>query len=349
VLSLKVLILNIGDEKMANINDVAREARVSITTVSRVLNNSYPVNEKTRKKVKDAIEKLNYKPNAIARGLVNKKTNTIGIIVPTITNAFFPEVVKGIADQCKEKGYNIILSNSESNKIEEKKAIENFLERQVDGIIIIDPSIETIPAEFYSEINEKVPIVIVNKYFENDEIAFVFNNERDGAYEAARYLIDMGHRDILFVTGSTGYASRVKTEGFVQALKDSNIIVKKENILQSDFTSERTYKLFKDNIAYIRKYTAVFCANDLMAIGAIKALKSEGYKVPEDFSVIGFDDISICSMFEPEITTVSQNIYTLGEVSGKTILDLLEHKKVNTKQKLSTKLIIRESCKKLEG
>lgn len=339
---------------MANINDVANEAGVSITTVSRYLNNSYPVNENTKKAIEKAIKKLKYKPNAIARGLINKKTNTVGVIVPLITNMFFPEVVKGIADQCKEKDYSIILANSENNIEEEQKMVENFMERQVDGIVIIDPKIEKIPPSYYREINSHLPLVIVNKYFNDDEITFVYNDENNGAYQAAEYLMDLGHRKILFISGpQKSYPSQVKIEGFNRALQERRSIrnndIEGVNIALSEYTSDTTYNFIKENIDDIKRYSAIFCANDLMAFGVIKALKSEGYEVPRDFSVIGFDDISFSSLYEPSITTMSQKIYRLGEISGKAIIKLIEKEEVARVQILDTELIVRDSCMKLKG
>jgi Transcriptional regulators len=338
---------------MANINDVANEAGVSITTVSRYLNNSYPVSENSKRAIQKAIKKLNYKPNAIARGLINKKTNTVGIVVPSITKMFFPEVVKGIADQCKGKGYSIILANSESNPKEEKKMVENFLERQVDGIVIIDPKIESIPSDYYRKINDTLPLLIVNKYFLDDEITFVYNDENNGAYKATEYLIELGHRKILFLCGPPkSYPSRMKIAGFNRALKDKgeilNCNIEGNYIALNDYTSENTYKYIKENMNDIKRYSALFCASDLMAFGVIKALKSEGYEVPRDFSVMGFDDISFSSLYEPSVTTMSQKIYRLGEISGNVMIRLIQKEEVARVQVLDTELVIRDSCMKLK-
>ncbi len=337
---------------MSNINDVAREAKVSITTVSRYLNDSYPVKEKTRKTIEAAIKKLNFKPNAIARGLVNKKTDTIGIIVPFITNLFFSEVIEGIANQCKLKGYNIIIANSEGKGAEEKKIIENYIARQVDGIVIVTPNIESLPVSYYEEINGTVPLLIVNKHFQNDRIAFVYNNEEDGAFKATEYLMSLGHRNILFISGArNSYSSMVKIEGFNKALKAGKLIegdAAEGDVLESNYTSESTFDLVKKNMDRIKKYSAIFCANDIMAIGAIKAIRSEGFLVPKDFSVIGYDNISIGALYEPGITTVSQNIGSLGETSGRTILGLVEKKEVPRIQVLATELVTRDSCAELK-
>ena len=330
--------------KKISIKDVAKEAGVSITTVSRVLNNSYPVNEQTKQKVLEMVEKLNFQPNAIARGLVSKRTHTIGISVPYITNMFFPEVVQGIADQLKRIDYSLILSHTQGNGDEEMKVIQNFLNRQVDGIIIIDPFIESVPLDFYHEIHAQVPTVIVNKYFPSDELVFVINDEKQGAYEGTDYLLRLGHRKLVFISGFDGYASNVKREGFLQALVDQRIADDDYLILEGDFTSEGTYRLLKKEMKRIKNYSAIFCANDLMAIGAIKALRSQGYQVPQDFSVLGFDNIGISSLFIPGITTVSQNIYDLGRVSGQTIIKLLDQKKVPAQHVLKTSLVLRESC-----
>ncbi len=337
---------------MSNINDVAKEAGVSITTVSRYLNNSYPVNVNTKKVIQDAIDKLNYKPNAIARGLVRKKTNTVGVIVPYITNIFFPEVVRGISDQCNAKGYDIILINSNSDGFEEKKAVENFLARQVDGIVIIAPKIEKLPASFYRKLNKTLPLVLVNKYFNDKDIVFIYNDEKEGAFKATEYLLDLGHKNILFVSGSkNSYSSEVKIKGFNKALKDRGLLQKKnpeDSILISNYTSEDAFSLIKSNMELVKRHSAIFCANDLMAIGVIKALRSEGYEVPRDFSVMGFDDISISALYEPGISTVSQNITSLGRISGDAIIKLISKEEVVKNQVMNTGLIIRDSCSRIK-
>ncbi len=337
---------------MSNINDVAKEAGVSITTVSRYLNNSYPVNVNTKKVIQDAIDKLNYKPNAIARGLVRKKTNTVGVIVPYITNIFFPEVVRGISDQCNAKGYDIILINSNSDGFEEKKAVENFLARQVDGIVIIAPKIEKLPASFYRKLNKTLPLVLVNKYFNDKDIVFIYNDEKEGAFKATEYLLDLGHKNILFVSGSkNSYSSEVKIKGFNKALKDRGLLQNKNsegNILISNYTSEDAFSLIKSNMELVKRHSAIFCANDLMAIGVIKALRSEGYEVPRDFSVMGFDDISISALYEPGISTVSQNITSLGKISGDAIIKLISKEEVVKNQVMNTGLIIRDSCSRIK-
>ncbi len=337
---------------MSNINDVAKEAGVSITTVSRYLNNSYPVNVNTKKVIQDAIDKLNYKPNAIARGLVRKKTNTVGVIVPYITNIFFPEVVRGISDQCNAKGYDIILINSNSDGFEEKKAVENFLARQVDGIVIIAPKIEKLPASFYRKLNKTLPLVLVNKYFNDKDIVFIYNDEKEGAFKATEYLLDLGHKNILFVSGSkNSYSSEVKIKGFNKALKGRGLLQKEnpeDSILISNYTSEDAFSLIKSNMELVKRHSAIFCANDLMAIGVIKALRSEGYEVPRDFSVMGFDDISISALYEPGISTVSQNITSLGKISGDAIIKLISKEEVVKNQVMNTGLIIRDSCSRIK-
>ncbi|TCL61481.1 LacI family transcriptional regulator [Hydrogenispora ethanolica] len=334
--------------KKISIKDVAKAAGVSITTVSRVLNNSYPVNEQTKQKVLETVDKLNFQPNAIARGLVSKKTHTIGISVPYITNMFFTEVVQGIADQLKRIGYSLILSHTQGDGDEEMKVIQNFLNRQVDGIIIMDPFIESVSPEFYREIHAQIPTVIVNKYFSSDELVFVINDEEQGAYEGTDYLLRLGHRKLVFVSGFDGYASNVKRAGFMKALAHHRIPDEDYLILEGDFTSEGTYRLLRKELKRLKNYSAIFCANDLMAIGAMKALRSQGYQVPQDFSVLGFDNIGISSLFIPGITTVSQNIYDLGRVSGQTIIKLLEGKKVPSRHVLKTSLVIRESCQEVK-
>jgi LacI family transcriptional regulator len=335
------------------IQDVAKEAGVSITTVSRVINNNYPVKEETRKRIEKAIQKLDYRPNVLARGLIHNKTDTIGVIVPSITNLFFPSVVKGIENVLREKEYTIYLCDTDDKEEEETRYIKSLLTRQVDGIIAIDPRTKNIESGFYEKIGKEVPLVCINGYNKGINCNFVLNDQETGTIEAVEYLINLGHRDIAFVRGHKSYSYDLKEKVYKEVLKKYGCN-EKEQIIDigagnRNDTMEMTMKKIKPILEKSKYPTAFFCCNDLMALGVVNACKKVGLHVPDDVSVIGFDNIVISSLIEPKITTVDQNMYALGENAAKVLIENIEKKNINTQKIiLNTKLIVRESCKSVE-
>ncbi len=336
----------------STIEDVAREAGVSITTVSRVINNNYPVKESTRKKVEKAIKKLNFIPNSLARGLIKKKTFTIGVIVPSITNLFFPEVVKGIERTIRQEEYTVFLCDTKGNARDEKHHVEKFKERQVDGIIIIDPTNENIKNGYFEEVTNEIPLVIVNGYHRGIRCNFVLTDEEMGTIEALNYLLGLGHRKIAFLRGGESYSYDLKEEIYKQVMNQNNIEMIEDNILKIPAgNSLETVDLAKDIVMDRFKKenvpTAIFCCNDWMAIGAINVAKQLGLNVPNDVSVIGFDNVIVSQISEPKLTTVDQNMFKLGESAAQLLLELINGKNEKDTLKkimIETKLIKRDSC-----
>ena len=262
--------------------DVAKEAGVSSATVSRVMNGNYPVKEETRKKVQQAIEKLNYIPNMQARELTKKQSATIGVIVPSINNMFFPEVVNGIEKQLKEYDYSFILSCTTGDSNEEKRCINNFLSRNVAGIIVIDPSTENIEDKFYDKISSSVPVVFVNGYGNVKNVSSVSNDEAEGALMAFDYLIENGRKNILFVRGVGSYSYDIKEKVYIDKMNsidafDEDNIVNIGSGNGAD-TVDNTERILKEVLS-IRKADAVFCCNDLMACGVLNACNSLNIKM----------------------------------------------------------------------
>lgn len=332
------------------IQNVAKEAGVSITTVSRVINNNYPVKEETRKKVEKAIKKLNFRPNVLARGLIHNKTDTIGVIVPSITNLFFPTVVKGIESVLREQGYSIYLCDTDDKEEEEISYVRSLLARQVDGIIVIDPRTKNIKSGFYEETAKEVPLVCINGYNKGISCNFVLNDEETGAAHAMEYLIGLGHRDIAFVRGEKSYSYDLKEKVYREIMEkyknNENEKIINIGAGNTDETMELTMEKIKKTFENPSHPTAFFACNDLMALGVINACKKVGLDVPNDISVMGFDNIVISSLVEPKITTVDQNMYALGENAAHILIKNINKKDMNTqKVVLEAKLIIRDSCK----
>lgn len=332
------------------IQDVAKEAGVSITTVSRVMNNNYPVSRDTREKVEKAVKKLNFNPSYLARSLIIKKTEVIGIVVPSITNMFFTTVVKGIQQICKSLGYTTLLSDSEGDGQEEMNCVKKLLSRQVDGIIIIDPNTDNMVNDYYQGIAEAIPLVFVNGCNEGLQYNFVLNDQKTGAVQALEFLIELGHRDIAFIRGHQSYSYDIKEEVYREIMKKNCFDVKDNyiinigegnNVETADNTMKVIYSMFREE----HNITAFFACNDLMAVGALNACKKAGIKVPEEVSIVGFDNIMLSELSEPKLTTVDQNMLELGRKAADMLIDMIEHERSHSKKLvLNTRLVIRGSC-----
>ncbi len=331
-----------------NIHLVAEKAGVSPATVSRVINNNYPVSEETRKRVESVIKSLNYNPNALARGLVSKKTNSVGVLVPNISNLFFPSVVMALETVLSNKGYSIYLCNTNHNCKDEIKYIQQFVSRQVDGLIIVDPSKELMLKGFLEELDPKKPLVCINGYNEHINLNFVLSDQQNGAYEAIRHLLDMGHKRIGFIRGHKSYSYDIKENVYYELIKQYKLDFA-EIINIGDGNNHDNI----DSMAEILKEfitttspTALFSCNDLMAIAAINACKWLNKSVPNDISIIGFDNIIISSVVEPKLTTVDINMSELGKTAALMLLELMEGRSAVQKRViLGSRLIIRDSCK----
>ena len=331
----------------STINDVASRAGVSITTVSRVLNNNYPVKKETREKIEEAIKALNYTPNIMARSLITKKTSVIGVVVPGITNLFFPTIVESVEKRLKVDGYSISLCNTGGDTEEEHKVVSSMLNRQVDGIIAIDPSQMYLDNGFYEEINSKVPTIIVNGILDTKGNHICYNEEI-GTLEAFNYLYNLGHKKIAFIRGEKSYSYDLKEKIYnrfinERKLKYSKVVnLGKGNTLEVvDGSQDILNKLFCDKDVP----TAVFACNDLMAVATMNAAVKNGLNVPKDISIIGFDNTIISSITNPKITSVDLNIKDIGKKAAEGILQIVNSKSGSFNNIVyDTKLVIKESC-----
>ena len=332
------------------IADVAKYAGVSITTVSRVINNNYPVKEETRQKVEEAIQALNFKPNYLARSLIGKSTHTIGVIVPSITNLFFPVVVKGIEKVCSQKAFSLFLCDTDGKEESERIQMQNLLEKQVDGVLVIDPRYENIENGFYEKSAKKIPLVLINGYHRGIRCNFVLNDQEMGALQALEYLIKLGHRDIAFLRAKNSYSYDIKEQIYYETLQKHQIPIKEENILVIESgngleTVELAIQAVQKRLEQKEIPTAIFACNDWMGVGVMQAAKKMGIAIPKDLSVIGYDNIVISEISEPKLTTVDQNMYSLGKASAKLLLDIIKHPTQGfQKIILDTNLIVRDSC-----
>ncbi|WP_281944235.1 MULTISPECIES: catabolite control protein A [Paenibacillus] len=305
------------------IYDVAREAGVSMATVSRVVNNNPNVKPQTRKKVFEAIERLGYRPNAVARGLASKKTTTVGVVIPDISNSIFSEVARGIEDIANMYHYNIILSNADKKKEKEIRVINTLLEKQVDGLLFMGGAITEEHIQAFK--TSSVPVVLCATADEQRTIPSVDIDHEKAAFDAVNVLLENGHRDIAMISGTlqdpaNGYA---RYQGYKKALEAANIPVREELVRIGNYRYESGLEVTKYFLELDNRPTAIFAATDEMAIGAIHTLQDNGLKVPEDMSVISVDNIRMASMVRPLLTTVAQPMYDIGAVAMRLLTKLM--------------------------
>ena len=311
-------------KKQATIVDVAKKAGVSVATVSRVVNGNYPVKQDTKERVKEAISSLNYVPNVQARELNTRKSSTIGVVVPGLHNMFFAEVIDGIEDAVRQDGFSFLLNCAKNDPMQEMNAINALVARNVSGIIVISPNTKNISERFYEELVARVPLVFINGYHRIKGVSYVGNDEKLGSQIALEYLSGLGHKDIMFVRGANSDSYDIKEEAYRQFMEENGSL-REEYILNIGEgngveTVDSAMNALQGLIPRL-KPTAICCCNDLMAVGALNACKRLGLSVPQDISIMGYDNISLSRLVEPKITTMDQNMFQLGSNAAKLLIE----------------------------
>lgn len=315
------------------IYDVAREANVSMATVSRVVNGNPNVKPATRKKVKEVIDRLGYRPNAVARGLASKKTTTVGVIIPDISNMIFAELARGIEDIATMYKYNIILSNSDQNKDKELHLLNTMLGKQVDGIVFMSGNITE---EHVSEFEKSpVPIVLAGSIVNTDQIPSVNIDYEQAAYDAVSLFVEKGHKDIGIVIGPLHEPinKEEKLKGYQRALQEAGLEYREEFVFEGDYTYDSGIDAFGKMLELDNKPTAIYVGSDEMAIGVIQGATDEGFNIPNDFEVISSDNTKLALMVRPQLTTIVQPLYDIGAVSMRLLTKLMNKEEV-TEQKV---------------
>ncbi len=310
------------------IYDVAREASVSMATVSRVVNGNPNVKPVTRKKVMDVIDRLGYRPNAVARGLASKKTTTVGLIIPDISNIFFAELVRGIEDIATMYKYNIILSNSDENTEKELHLLNTMLGKQVDGLIFMGSNITK---DHITEFKKSpVPIVLAGSIEDSGEkMPSVNIDYEQAAYDSVNFFISNGHTKIALIIGNREeLISLKKLAGYKKALEEKNIPFKEEYIVEGDFSYDSGIEAANRLSELDEKPTAVLVGADEMAVGVVNAIQDNGFKVPNDLEVISFDNTKLTLMVRPQVTTVVQPLYDIGAVAMRLLTKLMNKEEV---------------------
>lgn len=330
--------------------DVAREANVSVATVSRVVNNIPLVNEETRERVLAAIKRTGYKPNAIARSLKIQRTNTIGIMIPDITNPYYTEIVRGAEDVCGIYHYNIILTNTDFDPDKERKALNVLIEKQCDGIIYVGKDLSE---EMQKELIDASSEVVLSCVPDNSGfLSGVLINNELAAYELATEILKMGHRKFLlfFDEVEEGYIYQERKKGFLKAFAEWNIEFDDSRVLEAKLSLSGGYHMMEEAINSGVDFTCVFCFNDQTALGAIRYAEEQGKKIPEDISVCGFNNFWIAEWTRPQITTVAQPMYDIGAISTRMLIKMCEKEDQTIKNVLVPhEVLIRGSVAPIKG
>ncbi|MEJ6950438.1 LacI family DNA-binding transcriptional regulator [Natronospora cellulosivora (SeqCode)] len=327
---------------MATIRDVAEKAGVSIATVSRVLNKQSAVKPSTKVKVEKAIKDLNYQPNYLGRNLRRAETKLILVVLQNISNPFYAKVVKGIEDIGHKNNYNIMICNTDSDPTRERSYLELLLNKLVDGVILMAPEIE---AEELDQISKNFPLVQCCEYKEGTQAPHISIDNLAAGYTAISHLIKLGHNRIGMISASNRLLSAIQREkGYKKALLDAGIEFDTDLIKYGSYGFNGGLRAAKELLNMDKSPTAIFTISDITAIGAIKAIKEKGLKVPDDIAVIGFDNTSIASMYDPQLTTIAQPRYDLGRISMEILLDIINNEDVSSKEVyLEHELVIRKS------
>ncbi len=327
---------------IANIKDVAKEANVSVATVSRVLNKTCHVSPDIAETVQEVAKKLGYSPNLLGKNLRKKQTGVVFVLLSTLTNSHCAKVVSGIAAEAEQKNYHILVCATGDDPEREKVYLDLVKNRMADGMIVLN---STLSSEEIAELSETVTMVQVSEYTEVENVPYVSIDNRVAAEEATTRLIQNGKRNILFVgVDNELSSSKLRLEGYRAALKKHGIEYDDKLVIFSNYGYRNTMREVDQYISSGNRFDAIFAISDRMAAGAMKALGRHGLKIPEDVEVIGFDNTDIAYMIEPGLTTVSQPQREMGKVAMK-----LLHKKIKGQSAksvvLAHKIIVRESAK----
>ncbi|NOK64314.1 MAG: DNA-binding transcriptional regulator, LacI/PurR family [Chloroflexi bacterium AL-W] len=325
----------------ATIDDVAQRARVSISTVSRVLNNRDRVHPETRERILRAMRELQYQPSAMARGLANQRTHTLGFIIPTISDPFFIEIVRGVEDAASSAGYSLLVA-SQAQITEHPRYTQLLNQRRVDGVVLV--AIEVQRRDIEAVLQSGIPIVLIQQDIGAGIPTFIADNY-GGACQMTEHLLRCGHRRIAYISGSNHTPDNgERLRGVRDTLTAHGLRLPANRIAQGNYLRGSGYEAMMQLLKQTELPDAVFAANDQMASDALIALQENGLRVPDDVAVVGFDDVPLASYVTPALTTVHQPAYELGLQAAQCVLQALE-KPMNTEHVvLPTHLVVRKSC-----
>lgn len=327
-------------KKNITIQDIADRARVSISTVSRVLNDTAPVADETRERVLSIIAELGYKPNLFARGLAGGQSRTIGVLTQLIGSPFYDVILRGILKGIDGSGYSPLFADGGWDAKKDMIALNMFVDRQVDGLILLNGHA---PDELLIEIANEIPMIIVGRMIPALKEQCLPFDDFEAAHEATQYLIDTGHRRIAHITGLLNHEDALeRREGYLTALKEAGIEPNLDLVIEGDFTEPSGVMAVEMLLMRGHIFSAIFAANDQMAYGAMLALHRRGLRVPEDVSIVGFDDQTPSAYLIPPLTSIHRPPLEIGETAGRALVDLMQGRSISL-PKIQSTLKIRES------
>jgi LacI family transcriptional regulator len=329
-----------GDARMATIKDIAKIAGVSISTVSYALNNDTKVSKKTKEKILNAARELNYQKNGIASDLKRNSTRTIALIVTDLAGPYYAELVKGVQEVTLSKGYDLLACSSLGG--ESSTAVKFLTEKRVDGAIVLAHNVSE--EIIVQSARATFPIILLDRKADSEYVVSIEVDNEAGSYLAAQYLIQQGHRNIAYISGlAISELHFMRIHGYERALQEHGVEDKSRLHQFGTFNRENGYSMTKMLIAEGNLPSAIMYANDEMAIGGMVAFKEHGIKVPEEVSVIGFDDIELAQYVRPALTTIMQPKYERGALAAHLIFQILEGQEIQTYYKLPTQFVLRDS------
>ena len=331
---------------MATIREVANLAGVAPITASRVINDSGYASEDVRKRVKQAAEQLNYVPNFLAKSLKSKRTQTLALVITDITNPFWTTVARGVEDAASKKGYNVIFCNTDESASKQSGYLKTLIQKQVDGILLVPAQSEDNPIEFLRQQN--VQVVMLDRKLPNVQVDVVRCDSQGGAYQLVKLLIRLGHRRIAFLSGPIGVSSAEdRMAGYNLALKDAGLEINDQLVFSGEYSVDSGYQRTKRLLSMSPRPTAMFASNNFIAIGALKALRDAHVVVPDEMSVVGFDDLPLSIVVDPFLTVADQPAYEMGRLATQRLLEHLDGEVVDKVQEilLPVSIIERKSTK----
>jgi DNA-binding LacI/PurR family transcriptional regulator len=328
--------------KPASIKDIARTANVSHSTVSRALRNSPLVSRETTERIKAIALQSGYRVSAVARSLATSKTRTIGVVVTSVRDPFVDEVVTGIENMAINHGYSVLLASCNAEAVREAKVVQSFEERRVDGIIVMDSRVGSLYAAHLAKM--KIPIVLINKFRLGEFIYSVAIDNLTASRDATSHLIQLGHTRIAYIGDRDGFQSDTdRFGGYRQALEHADLPFQPHLVAHGDGKPEGGEEAMEQLLKLPERPTGVFCFNDMSALGALRALRVHNLRVPEDISVVGFDDLFFAPYTQPPLTTVRQPKEHMGRLATEIVLKLLDGTSCEYNVEVQGELVIRES------
>ncbi|MBK9489583.1 MAG: LacI family DNA-binding transcriptional regulator [Haliscomenobacter sp.] len=330
-----------------SIKDIARMLNISVATVSRALHDRYDVNPETKRKVLELAEKLNYRPNSHAIGLLTKRTHTIGLVVPEIDNQFFSEIINGLENVAYEQGYNVMIFQSQNIYEREVKIIDQLIGARVDGVAISIGS----STEDFRHLNMlkelDIPLAMFDRAHDKVYGHKIINDNFDGGYKAGAFLIKSGRQRLAHIAGpATLKLSLLRLQGFKAALRDAQLELRPEYLVHTTFRMEDSYQTALNLLRLLPRPDAIFAVSDYVALGVLKAARELDIKIPQELALIGFTNLAVGPLLEPPLTTISQQSYEMGQETARILLENIESSEEDFKLQtriFKPELVIRDS------